>query len=62
MGLFERYLTVWVALGMDAGVGLGLAHVNLVAAVFIWMMIHPMTIQIDGSAVKDMGKNRVGSS
>ena len=24
MGLFERYLTVWVALGIAAGVGLGL--------------------------------------
>ena len=53
MGLFERFLTVWVALGIAAGVGLGLlspgafqqiagleiAHVNLVVAVFIWVMI-----------------------
>ena len=30
MGLFERYLTLWVALGMGAGVGLGLGHVSLV--------------------------------
>jgi ACR3 family arsenite transporter len=70
MGLFERYLTVWVALGIAAGVALGLAlpsgfsviagleiaHVNLVVAVFIWVMIYPMMIQIDWSAVKDVGK------
>lgn len=69
MGLFERYLTVWVALGILAGVGLGLlvpgafqsiaglevAHVNLVVAVFIWVMIYPMMIQIDWRAVKGVG-------
>ena len=68
MGLFERFLTVWVGLGMLAGVGLGLvmpgafqtiaalelAHVNLVVAVLIWVMIYPMMIQIDWSAVKDV--------
>jgi ACR3 family arsenite transporter len=74
VGLFERYLTVWVALGIAAGVGLGLlapaafqaiaaleiAHVNLVVAVFIWVMIYPMMIQIDWSAVKDVGKKPRG--
>ena len=74
MGLFERYLSVWVGLGMLAGVGLGLlvpgafqaiaalevAHVNLVVAVFIWVMIYPMMIQIDWSAVKDVGKKPRG--
>ena len=74
MGLFERFLTVWVALGIAAGVGLGLlspgafqqiagleiAHVNLVVAVFIWVMIYPMMIQIDWSAVKDVGKKPRG--
>jgi ACR3 family arsenite transporter len=74
MGLFERYLTVWVALGIVAGVGLGLlapaafqaiaaleiAHVNLVVAVFIWVMIYPMMIQIDWTAVKDVGKKPRG--
>ena len=68
MGIFERYLTVWVGLGMAAGVGLGLAvpgvfqviaaleyaHVNLVVAAFIWVMIYPMMIQIDWSAVKQV--------
>lgn len=74
MGLFERYLTVWIALGIAAGVALGLmipngfqaiagleiAHVNLVVAVFIWVMIYPMMIQIDWSAVKDVGKKPRG--
>ena len=74
MGLFERYLTVWVALGIAGGVALGLAlpsgfaviaglevaHVNLVVAVFIWVMIYPMMIQIDWSAVKDVGKKPRG--
>jgi ACR3 family arsenite transporter len=74
MGLFERFLTLWVALGILAGVGLGLwvpdafqtiaaleyAHVNLVVAVFIWVMIYPMMIQIDWSAVKDVGRRPGG--
>jgi ACR3 family arsenite transporter len=74
MGLFERYLTLWVALGIAAGVGLGLltpgtfqaiaalevAHVNLVVAALIWVMIYPMMIQIDWTAVKDVGKKPRG--
>ncbi len=74
MGLFERFLTVWVGLGILAGVGLGLvmpgvfqavaamevAQVNLVVAVFIWIMIYPMMIQIDWHAVKDVGKKPQG--
>ena len=74
MGLFERYLTVWVACGIALGVALGLAlpgvfevvaglefaHVNLVVAVFIWVMIYPMMIQIDWSAIKDVGKKPQG--
>jgi len=74
MGLFERFLTLWVALGILAGVALGLlmpglfqlvatlevAHVNLVVAVFIWVMIYPMMIQIDWSAVKDVGRKPQG--
>ena len=74
MGLFERYLTVWVALGIGAGVLLGLAmpgifqtvaslevaHVNLVVAVLIWVMIYPMMVQIDWHAVKDVGRKPKG--
>ncbi|OCW97555.1 ACR3 family arsenite efflux transporter [Alishewanella sp. HH-ZS] len=74
MGIFERYLTLWVALAMLAGVLGGLAvpavfqqvavlefaHVNLVIAVFIWIMIYPMMVQIDFSAIKDVGKKPAG--
>ena len=74
MGIFERFLSVWVGLAMVAGVLLGLAlpqgfqavarlevaHVNLPVAVLIWLMIYPMMIQIDWSAVKDVGKRPRG--
>ena len=74
MGLFERYLSLWVALGIAAGVALGvavpglfqaiagieIAHVNLVVAVLIWVMIYPMMIQIDWSSIKDVGQRPRG--
>lgn len=74
MSLFERYLTVWVGLGIAAGVGLGLivpslfesiaalefAHVNLVVAVLIWVMVYPMMLQIDWNAIKDVGRKPRG--
>ena len=74
MGLFERYLSVWVALAIAAGVLLGLisagvfasiaaleiAHVNLVVAIFIWIMIYPMMIQVDFAAIKDVGRRPKG--
>ena len=74
MGLFERYLSVWVGLGMAAGVALGLAvpglfqavaavewaHVNLVVAVFIWVMIYPMMIQIDFASIRQVGQRPRG--
>ncbi len=37
-------------------VELEIAHVNIVVAVFIWVMIYPMMIQIDFSSIKDVGK------
>ncbi len=74
MGLFERYLSVWVAGCIAAGVVLGslfpslfghiaaleFAHVNLVVAVLIWLMIYPMMVQVDFSAIKDVGKKPKG--
>ena len=74
MGLFERYLSVWVAVSIAAGVILGsffpdvfavvagfeYAHVNLVVAVLIWLMIFPMMIQIDFSSIKDVGRKPKG--
>jgi arsenite transporter len=74
MGLFERYLSVWVALCIVAGVGLGVAlpdlfhaiaqieyaSVNLVVAVFIWVMIYPMMVNVDFASLKDVGKKPKG--
>lgn len=74
MGVFERYLSVWVALCITAGVVLGnvipglfttvagweYAHVNLLVAALIWVMIYPMMVQIDFSSLKDVGKNPKG--
>lgn len=61
MGVFERYLTVWVFLCIVAGILLGkvlpnlfhriggveIAHVNLPVALLIWLMIIPMLLRID---------------
>jgi len=66
MGLFERYLTLWVALCIVAGIGLGdlfpvafqtlarveVAHINLPVAVLVWLMIIPMLLKIDLKALK----------
>ncbi len=74
MGIFERYLTLWVGIAMIVGVVLGnllpsafamlagweVAQVNIVIAVFIWIMIYPMMIQIDFGAVRDIGKKPQG--
>ena len=74
MPFFERYLSVWVGLAIIAGVGLGLAvpplfqavaafeyaHVNLAVAVFIWVMVYPMMIQIDFAAMKRVGDKPKG--
>ncbi len=65
MSLFERYLTLWVALCIVAGIGLGhafpalfhvigsaeIAHVNLPVALLIWLMIIPMLAKVDFGAI-----------
>jgi len=74
LGLFGRYLSLWVALSIGAGVGLGvlfpgafeaiagleLASVNLVVAVFIWVMIYPMMVKVDLGCLRDVGKKPGG--
>ncbi len=74
MGLFERFLSIWVALGILAGTLLSqvfpdlfeavaafeYAHVNGAIAVFIWMMIYPMMIQVNFSAIKAVGRQPQG--
>lgn len=74
MGIFERYLTVWVGLAIILGVVLGsimpgvfeviasweYAHVNILIAVLIWLMVYPMMVQVDFSSIKDVGKKPKG--
>lgn len=74
MGIFERYLSIWVSLcilvGLVAGnlipalfqwfAALEVAHVNIPVAIFIWIMIYPMMVQVDFSSIKDVGKKPKG--
>ncbi len=70
MNSFERYLSLWVALAMAAGLILGniapglvqfiasaeIASVNLVVAVLIWAMVYPMMVGVDLSSIRDVAK------
>jgi len=74
MGLFERYLSLWVAFCIAAGIALGIAlpslfgliarieyaSVNLVVAIFIWVMIYPMMVNVDFASLKDIGEKPRG--
>ena len=74
IGFFEKYLTLWVALGILAGIGLGyffgdsievissleFAKVNIPVAVLIWLMIYPMMLQVDFTSIKKIGKKPRG--
>ena len=74
MGVFERYLTVWVAACIIAGVVLGhfvpapfhvigrleIAQVNLPVAVLIWLMIIPMLLKIDLGALHQVKEHWKG--
>jgi arsenite transporter len=65
LGLFGRYLTVWVALCIVAGVAIGqwlpavpetlarftYAQVSIPVAILIWLMIYPMMVQIDFASI-----------
>ena len=71
MSIFERYLTVWVFLCIIAGIALGqmmpgvfgaiggleLASVNLPVAILVWLMIIPMLVKIDFSALGQVAKH-----
>ncbi|OHC76689.1 MAG: arsenical-resistance protein [Rhodoferax sp. RIFCSPLOWO2_12_FULL_60_11] len=74
MSVFERYLTVWVFLCIVAGIALGqvlpdvfqaigrmeVAKVNLPVGVLIWVMIIPMLLKVDFSAMREVGKHMRG--
>ncbi|HAD88264.1 MAG TPA: arsenical-resistance protein [Rhodospirillaceae bacterium] len=74
MSLFERYLSLWVALCIAAGVLLGnlfpgifqvvasweYASVNLVVAVLIWAMVYPMMVAVDFASLKGIHRRPKG--
>ena len=74
MGVFERYLSIWVGLCIISGVVLGLtipavfqafaamevAHVNVPVAVFIWIMIFPMMVQVELGSIRRVGDRPKG--
>ena len=71
IGFFERYLTLWVALCIVAGITLGhlmpgmfhavgaaeVAKVNIPVAILIWLMVIPMLLKIDFAALREVGRH-----
>ena len=74
MSVFERYLSLWVALCIVAGIALGeitpgvfetlaswqAANVNFAVAVLIWAMVFPMMIGVDFASLKNIGDRPKG--
>jgi arsenite transporter len=74
LGIFGRYLSLWVGLCILLGVILGkvipgvflaighfeIAQVNLTVAVLIWIMIYPMMVQVDFSSIRNVGRKPKG--
>src|SRR6478609_1564369 len=71
LGVFERFLTLWVALCIITGIALGqmlpaifhlignatVAQVNLPVAILVWLMIVPMLLKIDLAALREVGQH-----
>ena len=74
MGIFERYLSVWVALAIVGGTALGallpggfdtlaaieVGGVNLFVAILIWVMIYPMMVNVDFTSLRHIGDRPKG--
>jgi len=74
LGIFDRYLSLWVALCIGAGVAIGVflpaipealskleyAQVSIPVAVLIWLMIYPMMLKIDFSSIRNAGRKPKG--
>ncbi len=74
MTLFERWLSLWVALAIGAGLLLGnlmpglfgalasleVASVNLPVAVLIWAMVYPMMVGVDFGSLRHIGEKPKG--
>lgn len=74
IGFFEKYLTLWVALCIIGGIGIGylagdsitvlsdwnIGSVNVPVSILVWLMIYPMMVQIDFSSLKYVSRNWKG--
>lgn len=74
IGVFEKWLSLWVALSIAVGIVLGqawpvifsalaafeYAHVNLVVAVLIWAMVYPMMISVDFGSIRHVADQPKG--
>ncbi|WP_281501760.1 ACR3 family arsenite efflux transporter [Kordiimonas laminariae] len=74
IGFFEKWLSLWVAICIAAGIGLGsffpdvfevlasleYASVNLVVAVLIWAMVYPMMVNVDFASLRYIGDRPKG--
>lgn len=74
IGFFEKWLSVWVALCIATGIGLGTAmpslfqflagleyaSVNLIIAILIWGMVYPMMVNVDFASLRHIGERPKG--
>jgi len=74
MGVFEKYLSVWIAMAIVAGIVIGniapplveavaaaeFASVNLVVAVLIWAMVYPMMVGVDPGSLHNVARQPRG--
>jgi ACR3 family arsenite transporter len=74
INFFEKYLTIWVAACMVAGILIGkylplipqflgqfeYAQVSIPIAILIWLMIYPMMMKVDFASIKNVGKSPKG--
>ena len=74
IGIFEKWLSVWIALCIVAGIGLGrampglfqilaeleYASVNLIVAILIWGMVYPMMVNVDFASLRHIGERPKG--
>ena len=74
LSFFDRYLSIWVVLCMAAGILIGkclpaipaalgrieVAHVSLLVAVLIWLMIFPMMLKVDFASIRNVGRKPRG--
>jgi|TARA_B100001750_G_C15521262_1_gene611778 ACR3 family arsenite transporter len=74
LGIFEKYLTLWIGLSIGIGITAGylfpdffnqiakleISEVNIIVAIVIWLMIFPMMVNIDYSSIASIKNNPKG--